>query len=97
MGLGDPDPSNHRTGFEGADEIVDWFQRDKPDDWSNVIKNWTQARIKRAKGLVKEDYEPGNICANLSGTQPPTGVSSYNGLIDKKTHGSQLRNQVATC
>ena len=23
MGLGDPDPSNHRTGFEGADEIVD--------------------------------------------------------------------------
>ena len=33
MGLGDPDPSNHRTGFESADEIVDWFQRDKPDDW----------------------------------------------------------------
>ena len=33
MGLGDPDPSNHRTGFKSADEIVDWFQRDKPDDW----------------------------------------------------------------
>lgn len=33
MGLGDPDPSNHRTGFESADEIVDWFKRDKPDDW----------------------------------------------------------------
>ena len=33
MGIGDPDPSNHKTGFEGADEIVDWFQRDKPDDW----------------------------------------------------------------
>ena len=33
MGLGDPDPSNHRTGFDSADEIVDWFQRDKPDDW----------------------------------------------------------------
>ena len=33
MGLGDPDPSNHKTGFTGADEIVDWFQRDKPDDW----------------------------------------------------------------
>jgi hypothetical protein len=33
MGLGDPDPSNHRTGFQSADEIVDWFQRDKPDDW----------------------------------------------------------------
>ena len=33
MGLGDPDPSNHRTGFDGAYEIVDWFQRDKPHDW----------------------------------------------------------------
>jgi hypothetical protein len=33
MGLGDPDPSNHRTGFGSADEIVDWFQQDKPDDW----------------------------------------------------------------
>jgi hypothetical protein len=33
MGLGDPDPSNHRTGFQSADEIVDWFKQDKPDDW----------------------------------------------------------------
>ena len=33
MGLGDPDPSNHRTGFKSADEIVDWFNREKPDDW----------------------------------------------------------------
>jgi hypothetical protein len=33
MGLGDPDPSNHSTGFQSADEIVDWFTRDKPDDW----------------------------------------------------------------
>ena len=33
MGLGDPDPSNHRDGFNGADEIVDWFKQDKPDDW----------------------------------------------------------------
>tara|TARA_B100000925_G_scaffold114986_1_gene85164 strand:- start:10 stop:321 length:312 start_codon:yes stop_codon:yes gene_type:complete len=33
MGLGDPDPSNHRTQFDGADEIVDWFKQDKPDDW----------------------------------------------------------------
>ena len=33
MGLGDPDPSNHRTGFDGADDIKDWFMRDKPDDW----------------------------------------------------------------
>jgi len=33
MGLGDPDPSNHRTGFDSADDITDWFNRDKPDDW----------------------------------------------------------------
>ena len=33
MDLGDPDPSNHKTGFDGADEIIDWFRREKPDDW----------------------------------------------------------------
>ena len=33
MDLGDPDPSNHRTGFQSADEIVDWFKRDSTDDW----------------------------------------------------------------
>ena len=33
MGLGDPDPSNYKTGFDGADDIKDWFLRDKPDDW----------------------------------------------------------------
>lgn len=33
MDLGDPDPSNHRTGFSSADEIVDWFKQDKTDDW----------------------------------------------------------------
>jgi len=33
MGLGDPDPSNHRTGFSSADEIVDRFKQDKPEDW----------------------------------------------------------------
>ena len=33
LGLGEPDPSNHRTGFGSADEIVDWFNQDKPDDW----------------------------------------------------------------
>ena len=39
MGLGDPDPSNYKTGFDGADEIVDWFKQDKPDDWrTNVTK-----------------------------------------------------------
>lgn len=33
MGLGDPDPSNYKSGFGSADEIVDWFKQDKPDDW----------------------------------------------------------------
>jgi len=33
MGLGDPDPSNFKMGFDGADEIIDWFRQDKPDDW----------------------------------------------------------------
>ena len=33
MGLGDPDPSNHRTGFNGADDKLEWFQQEKPDDW----------------------------------------------------------------
>ena len=33
MGLGDPDPSNHKKGFSSADDINDWFGRDKPDDW----------------------------------------------------------------
>ena len=33
MGLGDPDPSNHKKGFSSADDIKDWFQRDKTDDW----------------------------------------------------------------
>ena len=33
MGLGDPDPSNHKTVFDSADDIKDWFQQDKPKDW----------------------------------------------------------------
>ncbi len=33
LNLGDPDPSNHKTGFSDADDINDWFRRDKPDDW----------------------------------------------------------------
>lgn len=33
LDLGDPDPSNHRTGFSGPDDIVDWFSQDKSDDW----------------------------------------------------------------
>ena len=33
MGLGDPDPSNYKTDFDGAEDINDWFKRDKSDDW----------------------------------------------------------------
>ena len=33
MDLGDPDPSNYKTGFDGPDDIVDWFTQDKTDDW----------------------------------------------------------------
>lgn len=32
LDLGDPDPSNHRTGFSSADEIADWFRRDDLDE-----------------------------------------------------------------
>ena len=33
MDLGDPNPNNHKTGFDSADDIVEWFSHDKPDDW----------------------------------------------------------------
>ena len=33
LDLGDPDPSNHRTQFNGADDIIDFFTGDKPEDW----------------------------------------------------------------
>lgn len=33
LDLGDPDPSNHRTRFNGADDIADWFKRDSSEDW----------------------------------------------------------------
>ena len=33
MDIGDPDPSQHSSGFKGADEIAQWFKQDKPDDW----------------------------------------------------------------
>lgn len=32
LDLGDPDPSNHRTGFDTVDEIADWFRREDTDD-----------------------------------------------------------------
>ena len=33
MDIGDPDPSNHRSGFGSVDEIVEWFHQEKTDDW----------------------------------------------------------------
>ena len=33
MDLGDPDPSNHKTGFDSREDIVDWFKQEKTDDW----------------------------------------------------------------
>ena len=33
LDLGDPDPSNHKTGFYSADDIIDFFSGDKPEDW----------------------------------------------------------------
>jgi len=33
LDLGDPDPTNHRTGFKDGDDILEWFRNDKPDDW----------------------------------------------------------------
>lgn len=32
LDLGDPDPTNHRTGFNSPDEIADWFRRDDLDE-----------------------------------------------------------------
>ena len=33
MDIGHPDPAQHSDGFEGAEEIAQWFMQDKPDDW----------------------------------------------------------------
>lgn len=33
MGLGDPDPSNHKNGFNSIDDITDFFSQDRSDDW----------------------------------------------------------------
>ena len=33
MDLGDPDPTNHMTGENGLDDIVEWFKQEKTDDW----------------------------------------------------------------
>ncbi|HAI43445.1 MAG TPA: hypothetical protein DCM40_37770 [Maribacter sp.] len=33
LDLGDPDPNNHKKGFDSADDMVQWFSQDKTDDW----------------------------------------------------------------
>jgi len=33
MDIGDPDPTNHKTGFNNVDEIIDFFKRDNENDW----------------------------------------------------------------
>ena len=33
MDIGDPDPSQHSSGFGSAEEIAQWFKQDKSDDW----------------------------------------------------------------
>lgn len=38
MGLGDPDPSNYKTGFGSADEIADWFNHEKETIGGKEIK-----------------------------------------------------------
>jgi hypothetical protein len=40
LDIGDPDPSNHKTGFGSVDEIVDWFKRDDLDDGNEGDVNW---------------------------------------------------------
>jgi hypothetical protein len=38
LDLGHPDPTQHKTGFNSVDEIVDFFKRDDVDDNGN--ENW---------------------------------------------------------
>ena len=33
LDIGDSDPSKHKKGFGGAEDIVDWFRNDRSDDW----------------------------------------------------------------
>ena len=34
LDIGDSDPRKHKRGFNGADDIADWFKNDKrSDDW----------------------------------------------------------------
>ena len=33
LDIGDSNPKNYKKGFNGADDIADWFKNDRPDDW----------------------------------------------------------------
>ena len=33
LDLGNPDPTNHKTGFDSVDDIIDFFSRDNEGDW----------------------------------------------------------------
>ena len=33
LDIGDSDPKKHKKGFNGADDIADWFKNDRSDDW----------------------------------------------------------------
>ena len=33
LDIGDSDPRKHKRGFNGADDIVDWFKNKRSDDW----------------------------------------------------------------
>ena len=33
LDIGDSDPKKYKKGFNGADDIADWFRNDRSDDW----------------------------------------------------------------
>ena len=33
LDIGDSNPKNYKKGFNGADDIADWFKNDRSDDW----------------------------------------------------------------
>jgi hypothetical protein len=35
LDLGNPDPSTHKSNFDGVDDIIDFFSRDNESDWRN--------------------------------------------------------------
>ena len=58
MGLGDPDPSNHRTGFDGADEIVDWFREINQMIGGSVTEKITPETYEKMNEEFEEEVLP---------------------------------------